>query len=216
MNSFVTRSHGRFSGAVSPGLKLGLFLSLLFSTSAAFGGEQINVAVCNIGRIPAPVIDHAEDEAAYVFGAMGVEIHWMGCGADLDPENARMHPDFIVRVRLGGRIGRSGPASLSSMGHAFIDEDGAGYVADVYYGAVQQLTSRYSVADDDRVLGYTMVHELGHLLIGAGHRPRGIMRAAWSEGELTDISRRHLSFNEAERAAILRTLRVRDYLAPRN
>jgi len=190
-------------------MKRGLFLSMLFSTAAAFGGEQINVAVCNIGQLPAQAIENAEDEAAYVFGTMAVEIYWMGCGADLDPRNARMHPDFIVRVRLGGRISKTGPASLSSMGHAFIDDSGAGYIADVYYGAIQQLTSRYSVADEDRVLGYTMVHELGHLLIGAGHRPRGIMRAAWSEGELVEISRRHLSFNEAERATILRALRAR-------
>ena len=52
-----------------------------------------------------------------------------------------------------------------------------------------------------------MVHELGHLLIGAGHRPTGIMRAAWSKGELEAIRQRHLKFNDNERSIILHNLR---------
>jgi hypothetical protein len=49
-----------------------------------------------------------------------------------------------------------------------------------------------------------MAHELGHLLIGAGHRPNGLMRAALSKKELDALNRRHLKFNAAEQAAILR------------
>jgi hypothetical protein len=51
--------------------------------------------------------------------------------------------------------------------------------------------------------------ELGHLLIGAGHRPNGLMRAALSKKELEALSRRHLKFNEAEQAAILHKLQSR-------
>jgi hypothetical protein len=40
------------------------------------------------------------------------------------------------------------------------------------------------------------------LLIGAGHRPNGLMRAALSKKELEALNRRHLKFNEAEQAAI--------------
>jgi hypothetical protein len=188
-------------------MKRTFLISVLFSTAAAFAGEHMRVAVCNIGELPAPAIQHAEAEAGYVFQSMGIEIQWTGCGAELDSEDARTRPDFIIRVRVGGHINKTGPVSLEAMGRAFMNEDGAGHMVDVYYGAIQQLTALYPVADRDQVLGCTMVHELGHLLIGAGHRPTGIMRAAWSEGELTAISRRHLKFNDAERAAILKKLR---------
>ena len=41
------------------------------------------------------------------------------------------------------------------------------------------------------------------------HRPSGLMRAALSKKELDALNRRHLKFNEAEQAAILRKLRSR-------
>jgi hypothetical protein len=188
-------------------MKRTLLIPVLFSTAAAFAAEHMNVAVCNVGELPARVIEHAEAEAAYVFQSMGVEIQWTGCGAELDSEDARTRPDFIIRVRVGGQVNTTGPTSLDTMGRAFMNADGAGHMVDVYYGAIKQLTALYPVVDGEQVLGCTMVHELGHLLIGAGHRPTGIMRAAWSEGELTAISRRHLKFNNAEQATILKKLR---------
>ena len=174
----------------------------------------MTVAICNIGDLPTRAIEHAEAEAAYVFQTMGVEIHWTSCGSELDARNTEMRPDFIVRVRVGGQIKKTGAASLESMGRAFLNVDGAGYMVDVYYGAIQQLATRYPIADDDRVLGCTMAHELGHLLIGAGHRPTGIMRAAWSKGELEAIRHRYLKFNDAERSIILRNLRSRKAPSP--
>jgi hypothetical protein len=195
-------------------MKRTLFNWILFSTAAAWGREQMTVAICNIGDLPTRAIEHAEAEAAYVFQTMGVEIHWTSCGAELDAENTEMRPDFIVRVRVGGQIRKTGPTSLETMGRAFMDADGGGDIVDVYYGAIQQLATRYPIADDDRVLGCTMAHELGHLLIGAGHRPTGIMRAAWSKGELEAIRHGYLKFNDAERSIILRNLRSRNAASP--
>jgi hypothetical protein len=120
-----------------------------------------------------------------------------------------MRPDFIVRVRVGGHISKVGPTSLEAMGRAFMNVDGTGNMADVYFGAIRELTLLYPVTGADQVMGYTMAHELGHLLIGAGHRPNGLMRAALSKKELDALNHRHLKFNEAEQAAILHKLRLR-------
>jgi len=189
--------------------KSGLVIWILFFATAAWPGERMRVAVCNIGKLPSEVIQHAENEAAYVFRAMEVEIHWTGCGAEVSAEDVRMRPDFVLRVRIGGHIAKGGPTSLEAMGRAFMDPRGAGIMADVYYGAIQELTLLYPITGSDQVLGYTMAHELGHLLIGAGHRPNGLMRAALSKKELEALNQRHLKFNEAEETAILRTLRWR-------
>ncbi len=168
----------------------------------------LNVAVCNLGDIAASVIEHAETDAAYVFRAMDVEIHWLSC-AEMNVENARMLTDFIIRVRVGGTVTTAGLASLDLMGRAFLNAEGAGFMADIYYARIQELTRQYPIASSDRLLGYTMAHELGHLLIGAGHRATGIMRGPWGRKEFEALSLRHLTFSNAEQATILRKLRSR-------
>ena len=190
-------------------MKRTLLISGLLSAVAAFAGEHMTVAVCNLGELPAQAIERAEAEAAYVFQSMDVEVRWTGCGAEVDAADARMRPDFIVRVRVGGHLPKAGATSLEAMGRAFMNVDGTGNMADVYYGAIRELANLYPVAGSEQLMGYTMAHELGHLLIGAGHRPNGLMRAALSKKELEALNRRHLKFNEAEQAAILHKLQSR-------
>jgi len=90
-----------------------------------------------------------------------------------------------------------------------MDGTGYGFMVDTYCDAIHELAQLYSIASDDQVLGYTMAHELGHLLIGPGHRSDGIMRAAWGRQELESLKRRHLTFNAWERSAIVHQLRMR-------
>jgi hypothetical protein len=40
----------------------------------------------------------------------------------------------------------------------------------------------------EQLMGYIMAHELGHLSIGAGRRPNGLMRAALSKKELDALN----------------------------
>jgi len=42
-------------------------------------------------------------------------------------------------------------------------------MADVYCGAIRELTLLYPVAGADQLMGYTMAHELGHLLMSWMH-----------------------------------------------
>jgi len=186
-----------------------LLISALFSTVAAFAGESMSVAVCNVGKLPAQAVERAEVEAAYVFQSMNVGIRWTGCGAEVDAADVRLRPDFIVRMRMGGHLPKAGDTSLEAMGRAFMNEDGTGNMADVYYGAIQELANLFPIAGSEQLMGYTMAHELGHLLIGAGHRPNGLMRSALSKNELEALSHRRLKFNEAEQAAILHRLSSR-------
>lgn len=186
-----------------------LLIAGLLSAASAFADEQMSVAVCNIGELPAAVVERAKAEAAYVFQSIGVRIQWTACGAEVDAADTRLRPDFVMRVRVGGHLPKSGDTSLEAMGRAFMNEDGEGNMADVYFGAIRELTLEYPVATPEQLMGYTMAHELGHLLIGAGHRPNGLMRAVLSKKELDSLNRRHLKFNAAEQAAILRKLRSR-------
>ena len=62
-------------------MRNGLLIGMMFWLAPAFGAEHMSVAVCNIGDLPAQVIERAEAEAGYVFQSMDVEVRWTGCGA---------------------------------------------------------------------------------------------------------------------------------------
>jgi len=98
--------------------------------------------------------------------------------AEVGAQDARLRPDYIVRLQLGGKIAKPGRVSLEAMGRVLMDSQEYGFMVDTNFGAINDLTLRYLLAGSDQVLGYVITHELGHLLIGTGHRPNGIMRAA--------------------------------------
>jgi len=181
----------------------------LFSATATFAAESMTVALCNVGHIPDTVLERARNETTYVFANMDVQVHWTDCGAEVGARDVRARPDFIVRVQMGGHLTKAGPVSLDSMGRAFMDGTGYGYMVDAYFSAIRDLAFRFSTAGSDQLLGYAIAHELGHLLLGAGHPPNGIMRAYWSEGEVQSINQQHLKFDSAERAAIVHNLQMR-------
>lgn len=181
----------------------------MVATTRILAGQTVTVAVCNLNQSPDTVIRHAESEAGYVFRSAGVEIRWVECGDNVGAQDSRLRPDFVVRVQNGGHFVKAGPVSLDAMGRAFMDETGYGFMADTYFGAIRDLSLLFPYATADQLLGYVMAHELGHLLIGAGHRPNGIMRSSLGKMELDELNRRHLKFNAWESAAIQRTLEKR-------
>jgi hypothetical protein len=100
-------------------------------------------------RITIPGDRRGEAEAGYVFQRMHVEIRWTGCGAEVDADDLGVRPDFIIRVRVGGHLPKAGDSSLEAMGRAFMNVDGTGNMADVYYGAIRELTLLYPVAGSE-------------------------------------------------------------------
>jgi len=64
---------------------------------------------------------------------------------------------------MGGHLPKAGATSLEAMGRAFMNVDGTGNMADVYYSAICELTLLYPVAGADQLMGYTIAHELKHI-----------------------------------------------------
>jgi hypothetical protein len=157
-----------------------------------------------MGRLSKNVMAGAEAEAAALFHSMDIEIVWARCEAAPIGEEAAQQHWFTIRLRDGGPV-VTGPASLDTLGEAFFSDDQGSYVADVYYQASQALASRQQV-EPAALLGYVMAHELGHLLLGPGHAPNGIMRAAWDSKDLEAIRYGSLKFTGAESARIHKVL----------
>lgn len=181
-------------------------LSLLvgaFSAASLNAADRMEVMICNSAEVQDYVLTKAETEAGFVFQSAGIEVQWSACqNATLQKHDT---PRFVIRLRgdLVPRFG--GELSLHALGRAFVS-DGEGYIADVYYPAVEAL-SKTSQAGTASLIGYTIAHEIGHLLLGPGHKPHGIMRARWSQDELFALAQRSLGFDKTDRMRLQDRLR---------
>ncbi len=184
-----------------------VLICALSSSITLLGAAEINVSVCNLGQVPETVMAQAEDEAAGVFRSIGVEVVWHGCGEGPVAQQAAANHWFTFRLRNDLSPRMAGGTSLDAMGRAFVSADTAGYLADAYYGTVQ-LAAGANGTDTAALLGCVMAHELGHLLLGPGHIPSGIMRAGWKAGDLDAVRKRWLKFNRAQAARIHAVLQV--------
>lgn len=182
-----------------------VWVCAVLCTAPMLAGERMKVSVCTMGRLSEKVVVGAEAEVAALFHSMDVEVAWEKCEAGPIGEEAEQQHWFTIRLRDGGPVVMPGPASLNTLGEAFFSDDQAGYVADVYYLQSQALASRKQV-EPVALLGCVIAHELGHLLLGPGHTPNGIMRAAWDNRDLEAIRFGSLKFNRAESARIRRVL----------
>ena len=185
-----------------------LLMTALCCVELLTAGQRMNVAVCNLDGVREPIITKAKAETELVFGAAGATIVWRDCGVFLTPAEPKREPWFVVRLRTGKPPLTVGPASLDVMGRAFVEEHGGGTMADAYLQAIQA-TSEQHGGDAGELLGFVMAHELGHLLLGAGHTPDGVMQAAWSQKQMDALRQRWLRFTKEGAARIRLALEAR-------
>jgi hypothetical protein len=169
-----------------------LLMTALCSVEILTAGQQMNVAVCNLGGVSEPVIAGGKAETELVYRSAGVQIVWHECEAFPPPAGQAHDPWFVIRLRTDKPPLTVGPASLDVMGKAFVEEHG-GYMADAYLQAIQATSEKHR-GDSSVLLGFVMAHELGHLLLGAGHTPDGVMQAAWGQKQMDALRQRWLRF----------------------
>jgi len=93
--------------------------------------------------------------------------------------------------------GRKG-VSDHTFGQSYLNERGEGNYANVYVTPLSS-AGALSVIDEGDLLGYVVVHELGHLLLGKeSHSAGGLMRARWEVAELQEGARGNLLFSRGE------------------
>jgi hypothetical protein len=109
--------------------------------------------------------------------------------------------ELIVRILRGPRS--STRIHKTTLGHAAIDaHTGTGVLATIYFDRVDKRAAQTQTAAPS-LLGWTIAHELGHLLLGtAEHAAEGLMRAEWTPGELRIARSADWSFTAAEIATI--------------
>jgi len=111
----------------------------------------------------------------------GIAVSWRDCSREACQDLERVGAAEIVV-----RVADAPPGSLpGSLGFSFVDVDGrSGTLATVFADRVRALSS-YAKADNARLLGRAMAHEIGHLLLGTTHHAsRGLMRGVWTSIDL--------------------------------
>jgi hypothetical protein len=117
---------------------------------------------------------------AWIECALPAEVPHAAAGACTEPLRWN---EVVVRIIAAGTL--NSQHGVDTLGFAFVDLDaGGGSLATVYADRVRAMAQRAG-ADAAQLLGRTMAHEVGHLLLGTNeHASHGLMRASWSSAEL--------------------------------
>jgi len=171
-----------------------LTISFLGSASELPKGPQVTINVYNDAQVAAQVLTQAVQEATRIFRKIGVDTVWIECRSseagpkpEWEPAAGATH----LSLRIVAWSSKLGDAVF---GTAFLSPEGGGTYCDVFYHSVEKLHRDWHVGLS-RVLGHTMAHEVGHLLLGTNaHSHLGIMRPNWQGQELQRVGMGTLLF----------------------
>jgi hypothetical protein len=135
--------------------------------------------------VPLTVLDEATQVVTSVYGRADVTIAWKTCLSlqtgrrMLDDCRRDLHGDeLVVRMTRPANSPQWNVRS-SALGVAVVLDGATGFYVSVYYSRVKDLAESQRVRPG-LVLGYTIAHEVGHLLLrSTAHSPLGLMRSGW-------------------------------------
>jgi hypothetical protein len=139
----------------------------------------------------------------------GVESTWVYCSVSDPAENPAgcrepLKPTEVV-VRLRAKAGKDRDQSL---GVSIALKDGSGVHTSLHFEQIAGLAGRAKV-DSTHFLALIALHELGHLLMGPGHFPLGIMQPNWGCRQVDETLRRDLFFTQPQARKLQASLSAR-------
>ena len=185
---------------VSTAITVAFAMTSLTATTGSAETRRVVVRVYETGIGDVALRIAAIQTAASIVESAGVFVEWYDCtdnGRRPVCQDARRSGNFIARImptltpsaplrKLSiEALGAQGDAE-PPLGFAVVDPDThAGKMATVFHDQVQAVARRTGVARSE-LLGRALAHEVGHLLLGVrGHSRSGIMRAVWTDDDLT-------------------------------
>lgn len=185
-------------------MRLALWMCAALFAPPGSAVERMTVSVCTRGSLDRKVVAGAEAAVTSLFDTVNIEVAWAKCDTGLEGSAAVRQHWYTVRLR-DGKPFITPEGALDTLGEAFLSEVSESYIVDVYYQSVRALAGTQE-AEPALLLGYVIAHELGHLLLGPGHTPEGVMHAAWGRRDLEAIRQGRMRFTPAEGARMRRVL----------
>lgn len=171
--------------------------------------QSITVRVYDVFDVGAHEMKAAQRIVAEIFDHAGFKVAWRMCprvvSADSPPPcNDSVQPTEVL-VRVGTAPAKTDPVVL---GYSYVDpETRMGTLSTVFADRVKRHAARARVPFAT-LLGRTIAHELGHLILGTtDHTDDGLMQARWSDGALRLGMMRDVRFSpfDVERMAAMLT-----------
>ncbi len=152
--------------------------------------ETITIRIYDYANVEDAVLAAAQREAGGILARAGLATRWERCDPERtagrnDASCSRRAGEALIQLRIHSRrmtkkIARNG----IEFGYALASPEGYGVIAGVYFDRTNDL-ARQLGESLPLMLGHTMAHEIGHLLLGSNsHAKTGIMRPTWGEREL--------------------------------
>jgi hypothetical protein len=219
-------SHTAFRTATA--VVLTSLATLVAATDVRADQPHIVIRLYDTASVGAAAREDAMRAAAAIVDDAGITVEWRDCsrgGAEYPCRTVRGARDLVVRI-MPAYVARPrvplAPISTREtvteadpdlqLGFAAVDSaTHTGVMATLYHDRLMAVTRRAGL-NYSELLGRAMAHEIGHLLLHVGgHSPTGLMRAVWTDAELTQNRREDWVFAPAEQ----RQLRVASDAADR-
>jgi len=203
----------------------GLALSLVLAASS-FGSLRgavvpgtvnqgiIKIRIHDYAQVKPSVLLSATKAASDILREAGVDTVWVECpvGQTLFPDSVCTNPmtplDLVLNLLPRSRA-QYFRLQDETLGVAMVaGGQDFGFFASVFYDSVKAYAGHHKLRLP-QLLGHTIVHEIGHLLLGAAHSANGVMRACWSGKELLAAEQGKLSFSFSEKNQLQTTLTAR-------
>ena len=157
------------------------------------------VRLYNIADLPQADIAASKRVVEHIFRRAGIEVLWRECvalavAAVDDVCMERVQPrEFIGRIVRGGQR-----SPVRVFGQALIIDGHTSTMATIFADRITVATVRLDV-DRATLLGRTLAHELGHLLLGTNsHAAYGLMRGLWPDAAMRSDTGHQWNFSNRE------------------
>jgi hypothetical protein len=174
---------------------------------------EMVVRIYNTAGLQGGDVGGGQRVAERIFHRAGIRMQWRQCvppgGHGADRGDVCMEPlqprEVIGRVVAGARY-RPGVV----FGYALVDNGAhTGTMATIFADRISAAASRVSI-NGATLLGRTLAHELGHLLLGTNsHAPHGLMRGSWPDALMRSDIGRDWQFSNGEARQMRQALGAR-------
>jgi len=160
---------------------------------------RLAVSVFNDAEVPQSVLQVAQARAEMVLDGAGIALTWLDCGTPGNWVQDIGCRDIVFPSHLSVRLARNGRRRTGDVfGESFLGDRGVGNYVSVYVEPLDA-SKALDVVNEGDLLGYVVVHELGHLLLGLdSHSAEGVMRGKWDFAALQQAARGTLIFSASE------------------
>jgi hypothetical protein len=185
---------------------MSVLATVLSTPAAADPLQRVTVRTFNYAQVPPDELQNARLSAEAIFRAAGVSIRWIDCRVPQGASGAACTEPLGERGDLLLRLIETVPTSsdrVVALGASMLDrEQRAGVLMTLDVFPIRAIAAQTSL-DLSTLLGRTIAHEMGHLLLGSlGHSRSGLMRGFWSHEELKGLKPAYWRFSRGEAAQI--------------